>query len=71
MKNIYRHIAQSQTSLNSADEFINKIKEMKIEKCNILVSSDVVNVYLTTDKNEIMAIVNSKIKEKYRKIRLH
>ena len=65
-ENVYREILpESETTLQSTEDFKKRFREINIEKDEILVSFDVENLYPSIDKEEIVQFVNNKIKEKY------
>ena len=64
--NLYRNLLPDSTAeITSAEDFINKLRHLKIKKKDILVSFDIENMHSTIDKEEMMKIVNRKIEEKF------
>ena len=65
MKNIYREIlTESETTLQSTEDFIKRFREIDIEKDEILVSFDVENLYPSINKEEIPQFINNEIIKK-------
>ena len=66
MKSLNKNLFPDSTAaLTSKTDFIKKLRELKVEKEDILVSFSIENMYPSVDKEEIMKIVNRKIKEKF------
>ena len=66
MNSLYKNLLLDSTAApTSTDDFIIKLKELKIEKEDISVSFDIENVYPSIEKEEILKIVNRKTEKEF------
>ena len=66
MTKIYkRFLPENCNNLNTTEDFIKKLKEIKLEKDQKMVSFDITNLYPSIDTNEINQIIVEEIDKNY------